>query len=297
MDARDEALIARFEDHLRAERGASVHTRRAYLHTLRALADHLHGVGRDLRSARRVDLRGFLFQVGRGRAPATVARHVSAIRAFYRWQLRTGGMSASPAGDLLPPKVGSRLPDALSERAAAALYEVPLSPRDEAILEVLYGCGLRVGEVSALDRQDVDLERRTLRVRHGKGGKERIVPMGPPATSALGRLMGTYTDDLPHLFRNARGGRMSPRSIRRVVRKAGILAGSPGLHPHALRHSFATHLLDRGADLRGIQELLGHASLSTTQRYTHVSVDGLREVYRRAHPHARADREGGPDAD
>ena len=160
---------------------------------------------------------------------------------------------------------------------------------------MLYGCGLRVAEVSGLDREDVDLEQGLLRVRRGKGGKERIVPMGPPAARALSRLLDETGEDGAHLFENSRGNRLSPRSIRRIVRQVGLRVGAPGLHPHALRHSFATHLLDGGADLRGIQELLGHASLSTTQRYTHVSVDALRDVYRKAHPHAQ--RGTGPEGD
>ena len=240
-----------------------------------------------------MDLRTFLFEVGKGRASATVARHVAAIRTFYQWLLRTEQIASSPADDLQPPKVGQRLPHVLSVERADELFEQELSPRDHALVEVLYGCGLRVGEVSGLDREDVDLTEGLVRVRHGKGGKERIVPLGPPAARAVHRVLLELDGDEGPLFLNRRGGRLSPRSIRQIVRKVGVAAGAPGLHPHALRHSFATHLLDNGADLRGIQELLGHASLSTTQRYTHVSVDGLRDVFRRAHPRAR--RSGGPE--
>ena len=285
--------LSRFLDFLRVERGASDHTVRAYRRTLCLLADYLAERQADLLTAGRMHLRSFLFEVGRGRAPATVARHVAAMRTFYQWLLRTGQLTASPADDLQPPKVGQRLPHVLSEERAEALFEGELSARDLALMEVLYGCGLRVAEVSGLDREDVDLTEGLVRVRHGKGGKERIVPLGPPAARAIHQLLLQLNGDEGPLFLNARGGRMSPRSIRRVVRKAGLLADSPGLHPHALRHSYATHLLDNGADLRGIQELLGHASLSTTQRYTHVSVDGLRDVFRKAHPRAR--RVGGPE--
>lgn len=295
----DESLIHRFLDALRVERGASRHTIRAYERTVFDLAGHLAGRGRDLRTADRTALRGFLFHVGRGRAPATLARHISGLRTFYRWLLRLGELESSPAEDLQPPKVGMHLPMVVSEGRAAELFELGLTPRDVALLEVLYGSGLRVSEVSALDRDDVDLEERLIRVRAGKGGKDRQVPLGPPAARALARVIESLLDDEPAVFRNARGGRLSPRSIHRIVRQAGIRSGAPGLHPHALRHSFATHLLDAGADLRGIQEMLGHASLSTTQRYTHVSVDALRNVYRQAHPHARrpASTSGGPTED
>lgn len=292
----DQPLIDRYCEALRVERGASEHTVRAYRRTLMDLATHLQGQGRGLREADRRTLRGFLFHAGRGRAPATLARHVSGIRTFYRWMLKLEMIEASPAEDLQPPKVGTRLPVVVSERAADEIFELGLSPRDTALLEILYGCGLRVSEVSGLDRDDVELAEGVVHVRRGKGGKDRLVPIGPPAARAVEALLATLHDDEPHLFRNARGARLSPRSIRRIVKEVGIRSGSPGLHPHALRHSFATHLLDAGADLRGIQEMLGHASLSTTQRYTHVSVDALRNVYRKAHPHARKSptEPGGP---
>lgn len=291
--------VDRFLDHLRVERGASQHTIRAYAFTLRALEEHLDNQagGRLAGAADRNHLRALLFRLGRGRQPATLARHVAALKAFYLWLLRIGEIEVSPAAELVTPKVGSRLPDVLSQVAAAELFDdpEPADPepgaplRDRALLEVLYGCGLRVSEVSALDQMDVDLAAATVHVRRGKGGRARIVPMGPPAVAAVADLVQTLTGDEPALFRNARGRRLLPRSIWRVVRRAGLGAGSPGLHPHALRHSFATHLLEGGADLRAIQEMLGHASLSTTQRYTHVSVDALRGVYRSAHPHARRD--------
>ena len=169
-----------------------------------------------------------------------------------------------------------------------------------AVLEVLYGCGLRVSELSALDVEDLDLKQATLAVRKGKGGKERRVPMGPPAVRGLSAWLEERPEvDHRAVFLNTRNSRLSPRSIRRLLRRVGIASDNPGLHPHALRHSFATHLLGNGADLRGIQEMLGHASLSTTQRYTHVSVEGLREVYRRSHPHARRRKstQGGSEAD
>jgi site-specific recombinase XerD len=282
----DDRLLSRFLDHLRVERGLSAHTLRAYTRTLTDLRQTLCDV--NFNSAERMHLRRYLFQVASGKAPATQARHVAAIRTFYRWLLREGHVTQSIAEDLQPPKIGQHLPNYISVPQADELVEeATLSVRDRAILEVLYGCGLRVAEVSGLDQDDLQLEIGVVVVRRGKGGKERRVPIGPPAADALRALLETLPCGESHVFRNARGGRLSPRSIRRIVAKAGQVAGLSGLHPHALRHSFATHLLDAGADLRGIQELLGHASLATTQRYTHVSVEALLNVYRGAHPHAR----------
>lgn len=285
----DPALRERFLDHLKAERGASAHTRRAYDRTLTDLGAHLADTGRTFATARRVDLRSFLFHAGRGRAPATVARHVAAIRTFYGWLQETETLVRSPADDLQPPRVGRRVPRYVTVQGADRLLadDAPLSGRDRALLEVLYGGGLRVGELVALDPTDVDLHAGLVRVRRGKGGKERRVPIGPPAVEAVRAWLAVRPEAAEALFVDARGRRMSDRSARRVVARSGHHIGAPDLHPHALRHSFATHLLDAGADLRAIQELLGHASLSTTQRYTHVSVQGLLDVYRAAHPHAR----------
>ena len=289
----DEELRRRFLQTLEVERGASVHTRRAYGRTLERLAASLEGRGLGYTSARRQDLRGFLFEVGRGRSGSTVARHVAALRTFYRWLEKTGTVPASVAEALQPPRASQRLPHVVSERRAQVLLEeTPLPAQVRALLEVLYGAGLRVSEVSQLDLADVDAAQGLVAVRRGKGGKERRVPLGEEGWSAVAAWLEERGDAPGPLFVNDRGGRMSPRSIRRRVEKAGQLAGVPGLHPHALRHSFATHLLDRGADLRGIQELLGHASLGTTQRYTHVSVDALLATYQRAHPHASDPEDG-----
>jgi integrase/recombinase XerC len=285
----------RFQDHLRVERGASRHTLRAYDRTLSGLEAHLGARGRDFPNATRVDLRSFLFHVGRGRGPSTLARHVAAIRTFYAWLMEVEGLSTSPADGLGPPAIGRHLPQTLSVARARALLDQPILPsRDRALLELLYGAGLRVGEVVALDWSDLDLHARMVRVRAGKGGKERRVPFGPPAQQALQRWRLETPVRGDAVFLDARGQRLSDRSARRIVARAGRQAGIPRLHPHALRHSFATHLLDAGADLRGIQELLGHESLSTTQRYTHVSVQTLLASYRAAHPHARK-RDGEED--
>ena len=288
----DAALRERFLEHLRVERGLSEHTLRAYGRTLERLAVSLTAKGRSFATARRVELRGFLFEVGRGRSSSTLARHVAAVRTFYRWLVREEVVAQSVADGLQPARSSQRLPDVVSEsRARALLEEVPLEAQDRALLEVMYGAGLRVGEVSALDVFDLDRGSGVITVRRGKGGKERRVPLGQAGLAAVERWLAERGADEGPLFLNARGGRMSPRTMHRRVERAGQLAGVHGLHPHALRHSFATHLLDRGADLRGIQELLGHASLGTTQRYTHVSVEALVATYRRAHPHA----EGGGD--
>jgi integrase/recombinase XerC len=280
-----------FLSYLSAERGASVHTLRAYGRTLERLEVHLELSSRTVVDAGRVDLRGFLFQVGRGRSAATLARHVCAIRAFYRWLAREGRVDPSLANRLKPPKVQSALPHVVSAQSASLAMAAPaegrFGQRDVALLEVLYGAGLRVAEVSSLDWADVDIERSVLAVRRGKGGRPRRAPMGPPCVAALVALRGARAGKEGPVFLNTRGSRLSTRSIRRVVADVGRRVGQPGLHPHALRHSFATHMLDAGADLRSIQELLGHRSLSTTQRYTHVSVRRIQSVYSQAHPHAR----------
>lgn len=295
--AEDLALIERFVAHLQAERGASVHTTRAYRHTLLRLAERQAGEGKTLLTATRVDLRGLLFGLGRGRQPATLARHVAALRTFFGWLVDTGRLAASPADDLQPPRVGRHLPRVLSTDEANDLFEAPTQPgalsvRDRALIELLYGAGLRVGEAAALDRGDLDLVAGLIHVRQGKGGKARLVPAGPPAVEALSAWLAVSGAEEGPVFTNARGGRLTARSMHRVVHKLGLLADVPGLHPHALRHSFATHLLDAGADLRGIQELLGHANLSTTQRYTHVSTEGLLATWRKAHPHGTGARRG-----
>ncbi len=294
MTAADPQLIDRYLDHLRVERGLSDNTRRAYRFTLDGLARHLDDHGTSLLQARRIQVRAFLFEAGRGRSSSTLARHVAAIRTFYKWALRLELIEASPVEDLQPPRVGRKLPRFLSRAEATELLDTPstattVSIRDQALLEVLYGAGLRVGEASALDRSDVDLVQGMVRVRHGKGNKERRVPLGPPAVGAIRAWLATSPGDEGPLFTGQRGQRLSPRSMRHVLKKLGDRTGIANLHPHALRHSFATHLLDAGADLRGIQELLGHASLSTTQRYTHVSVEALLDVYKNAHPHAKRD--------
>ncbi|TVQ91713.1 MAG: tyrosine recombinase XerC [Deltaproteobacteria bacterium] len=280
------ALLLAYRDHLRAERGASQHTERAYLHTLRRLQAWLMDRELSVVHATPVHLRSFLLSVSEGNQSATLARHISALRTFYLWLVREGVIASSPAEGLRTPRIGRHLPHVPSTSACDTLFEQPASARDRALVELLYGAGLRVSEAAALSWEDLDLKRGLVHVREGKGGKPRQVPLTPPAVQALralseGRATGA-------VFRNRRGGRLTDRSMRRIVRKLGLKAGVGGLHPHAFRHAFATHLLDGGADLRAVQEMLGHRSLSTTQRYTHVSVRSLRATHRKAHPHGRA---------
>lgn len=293
--------LACWLDVLRVERRVSPHTLRAYAGDLRGLDAFLEAQGLGLRDADRHQLRAWMVRdrprsrEGGEPAPATLARRTSALRSFYRWMLEEGRVERDPTARLGRPKVPPRAPRFLDVDEAATVVENPtqsgrLALRNQALLELLYGAGLRVGEAVGLDWGDLDLHQRLVRVR-GKGDKERVVPFGPPAAEALDRWAATLPERRGAVFRNARGGRLSSRSAWRIVRDAGAANGVPGVHPHALRHSCATHLLGAGADLRGIQEQLGHASLGTTQRYAHVDAAHLLSVYRRAHPHARAERD------
>ncbi len=297
-----DADLTRWLDAIRAERGASRHTLRAYRGELEGLAGFLSAQERRLRDADIRALRAWLAETARGTrpAPATLARRIAAVRSFYRWMVDRGLLETNPAARLKPPRVPHRAPRFLDVDEVAEVVERPaqsgrLALRNRALLELLYGAGLRVGEAVALDVPDVDVTERMVRVREGKGGRDRTVPFGPPCAEALDRWLQAR-GGAPHegpLFLNNRGGRLSSRSAWQVARDAGAINGIADVHPHALRHSCATHLLGAGADLRAIQEQLGHASLSTTQRYTHVDAAHLLRVYRAAHPRAAR----GPDAD
>ncbi len=233
-----------------------------------------------------------------GLAPATIARRLAALRTLYRHLMLLGVRADNPAAELVPPRRIRRLPRTLSPSEAERLIEAangttPRALRDAAIVELLYGAGLRVGELVSLERGSIDLDERLVRAL-GKGSKERIVPVGRRATEALRRYLSRgrpYLDrrHRPELFLNAKGGPLTRAGVFLILRK---LAGKAGLeperiHPHLLRHSFATHLLEGGADLRSVQEMLGHADLSTTELYTHISDARRREMYFQAHPHAR----------
>lgn len=288
-------------EYLTAARGASPHTLRAYRGDLRSLASYLQRrrPDRRLRDASRRELRGWLASLGSvdsRLAPASLARRVATLRSFYGWMVREGRLEQSPAARIRPPRVARRVPRLLEVPEAAVVVENPpqkgiLALRNRALLELLYGAGLRISELVSLDRVDVDCEERLVRVRDGKGGKDRIVPFGPPAAAAIDALVRNLSpeglDDTPALFRNHRGGRLGVRSARRIVKQAGDEAGVDGVHPHALRHACATHMLSGGADLPTIQKQLGHESLATTERYTHVDPAHLLRVYRGAHPRAR----------
>jgi len=248
-------------------------------------------------------LRAWLGVLARTRSPTTIARKIAAVRAWMRWLVRRGDLEKGAADELMMPKKRQTLPTLLSQDAAKEVVTSPgdsaTGARDAAILELLYGSGLRLSECTLLDSGDVDLAAQTARIL-GKGRKERIVPIGGKSKIALERWLfarselvhpRTRAQDPHALFLSARGRRLSQRAVENIVKKYGALgAGRADLHPHALRHSCATHLLDGGADLRSIQEILGHASLSTTQRYTHVSLDHLLRVYDASHPLAKKNK-------
>ncbi|MBV8359205.1 MAG: tyrosine-type recombinase/integrase [Deltaproteobacteria bacterium] len=241
-------------------------------------------------------VRNYLAELLRGGSSrATVQRRLFAIKAYFRWRELVAGKS-NPVYAMRAPKAEKRLPQVLNERDTAALVEADDSMntwarlRDRAILEVLYSAGLRVSELTGLDWRDIDEELGLVMIRSGKGGKDRLIPIGEPALDALrawrAAMPGTPSTNHP-VITNLRGSRLTPRAVQNIVARRLVQAGiNTPITPHGLRHSFATHMLNAGADLRSIQEMLGHSSLTTTQRYTHVSVHHLKEVYRRAHPRA-----------
>jgi integrase/recombinase XerC len=231
----------------------------------------------------------------RNRKAATVQRRLFAIKAFFSWRERTLG-AASPARVIRSPKSARRLPSVLAQDEVRRLIEdgiPPLKPagiRDRAIMETLYSSGLRVSELCGLDWRDIDSDIGMVMVRRGKGNKDRLVPIGEPALTALAqwrRAMPIACEPTAPVFTNLRGGRLTPRAVEAMLARRLEACGlRTAITPHGLRHCFATHLLNNGADLRSIQEMLGHASLATTQRYTHLNVDHLKQVYHRAHPRA-----------
>jgi len=288
---------------LAVEKGRSPATLGAYRRDLGAYVRWLDG--RELSDVDEADVAAHVAHLrARGRAPATVARATVAVRSLHRFLFADGRVPSDAAAAVDVPRVPQGLPKALPEPQVEALLASPvgadpLARRDRALLEVLYGGGLRVSELTGLSLSDVDLQARLLRVL-GKGAKERVVPVGRPAAEALGGWMcpsgrgailderAVKRDDLDAVFLNARGRRLSRQGAWLVVRRHGDRVGlGEVLTPHVLRHSCATHLLDHGADVRTVQELLGHVSISTTQRYTAVSQRRLREVYDAAHPRAR----------
>ena len=299
VTAMSRAIDAFLED-IERRRGLSLHTVKSYRSDLLQLATFLED-SLGLRSFRQVDvlsLRAFLAELHeRGASRASTARKLASVRTFFRYLTREGLVGDNPARLVSTPRLDRKIPPRLEQEEVERLLEAPgdgtpLGRRDRAILELLYATGLRVSELVGLDLETLDLANRLVRV-FGKGGKERIVPFGEPAADALGRYLsgrlalvrqGPGTDAL---FLNARGGRLTARSVRRILdrylRQAALRAS---LSPHSLRHAFATHLLERGCDLRSIQELLGHQSLATTEKYTNLSTERLLDVYEKTHPKA-----------
>jgi integrase/recombinase XerC len=303
----DESLAA-FLRHLSGERRASPRTVTEYGRDIEGLAAFARERGSkaadDVRAVDVYLLRSWLATLARRHAPSSISRKVAATRTWMRWLRRRGHVTTCPADELATPKVRRGLPTLLSVDAAKEVVEVPANEtpagvRDRAILELLYGSGLRVSELCGLDLDAIDLAGATARVL-GKGSKERVVPLGRACVEALQRWIlvrprmlhpRRKTQDPRPVFLTTFGARVYPRAVHKLVRAHGAAgAGRADLHPHALRHTCATHMLDGGADLRSIQEMLGHASLSTTQRYAHVSMEHLMRVYDAAHPLARAKR-------
>ena len=297
------AVLGDYERHLSAERDLTAHTVRAYLADVASLLEHATRLGHadvvdvDLRA-----LRSWLAkQQTMGRSRTTIARRATAARVFTAWLARTGRTPTDAGASLGSPKAHQTLPPVLRADEATGLIEAavshaddrsPVGLRDVAMLELLYATGIRVGELVGLDVDDVDRERNVVRVL-GKGRKERTVPFGRPAARALqfwlrhGRPLLATEESGPAVFLGARGRRIDQRAVRSMVHhRIAEVPGAPDIGPHGLRHTAATHLLEGGADLRSVQELLGHASLATTQLYTHVSTDRLRRAYQQAHPRA-----------
>jgi integrase/recombinase XerC len=286
-----------FLRHLELERNASPNTIRAYGEDLAQFTEHLRReLGREPRpeDADHLAIRGFLAELHRrGLRKSSSARKLAGLRTFFGYLCREGRLETNPARILATPRKEKRIPSVLDEAQVLSLLDMPGSGleavRGRAILELLYASGIRCAELVSLDRGEVDLDARMVRVL-GKGRKERVVLFGHRAQEALRAWMPARARLRPKsdaLFLNARGGRLTDRSVRALVsRRVEQAALARRCSPHTLRHSFATHLLTRGADLRAIQELLGHASLSTTQRYTHVDTRHLLEVYKKAHPRA-----------
>jgi integrase/recombinase XerC len=306
------AVVEDYTRHLQLQRQLSPHTVRAYCADVRGLLRHLHRLG--LASLDEVSVRSLrswlAHEQTRGQARSTMQRRSAAARVFFAWAQQSGRVATNPASSLRSPRKERSLPPTLDQADAVAMLDrahAPPAPepatvgqprsravacRDVAMLEVLYATGVRVSELCGLDLPDVDTERRVLRVL-GKGRKERAVPVGLPALRALAQWL---TEGRPGLatvasgaavFLGERGQRIDPRVVRRVVHAAlSRVEGAPDLGPHGLRHAMATHLLEGGADLRSVQEMLGHASLATTQIYTHVTDERLRQAYAQAHPRA-----------
>jgi integrase/recombinase XerC len=302
-----ETALAAFETYLTAEKRASAHTIRAYLHDLGELCAHARAVLGRAPKLEELDAgmcRSYLASLHGRNDAVTIGRKLSSLRAFFRLAVRRRLTGGSPVAALRAPKRARRLPAFLGKDDVGRLLDGRDPRRDadagtlaleKALFEVIYGAGLRVSEACQLDTGDVEADGAGafVRVRQGKGRKDRIVPLGTKARRALDDYAGHRSARLTGrgagaaLFVTRRGLRIGPRAVRRLLARREQMTGTPGVSPHALRHSFATHLLGEGADLRAIQEMLGHASLRTTQRYAHVDIDHLMAVYDKSHPRAR----------
>ncbi|MDR1922041.1 MAG: tyrosine recombinase XerC [Candidatus Adiutrix sp.] len=296
-------ILENFRQYLIAVKGRSPHTVKAYTAETAAFGAFLRERGRRAwTEADKGEIRAFLFELKKSRANVSVSRALSSLRAFYRWMIREGETDFNPAASVTSPKLPKKQALFMTEREAEAFLEEEdeggdadgLALRDQAVFELIYSTGLRVGELAGLDLPDVELPSLKLMVRRGKGGKDRLVPFGEPAAEALRAWLAVRADFYKAglsgeaVFLGRRGRRLGDREIRRTLDKRLAGAGLDAQYsPHSLRHSFATHLLSAGADLKAIQEMLGHSSLATTQRYTHLDLERLRRVYRAAHPRAR----------
>ena len=304
MSENFEKLIAAFTRHLEVERSLSVHTIRAYIGDLESLLNHLETIGvTDISQLELVHLRSWLAnQQVKGGARTTLSRRAVSVRLFTKWAVKNKCLAKDVAATLATPKGHRTLPEVLdiadaktamdSLATRASEEETPISLRDVAMVELLYATGARVAELCGLDVSDIDYDRQTIRVL-GKGNKERTIPLGNPAMKALNVWLKEGRDSIKNslsgnaVFLGARGKRIDQRTVRTVVYNAlQAIEGIERMGPHALRHSAATHLLEGGADLRTVQEILGHASLATTQIYTHVSTERLQKAFKQAHPRA-----------
>jgi integrase/recombinase XerD len=296
MAIREEKLLESFLDGAWAERGLSRNTLKSYRYDLSQLSLHLEKEGRDLLHASREDILHFLAtQVQAGRSPRSLSRYLSSFRQFYQWLLREGRIQKDPSALIESPKLGRGLPKALNEQQVVVLLEVPdvdtpLGLRDRTMLELMYATGLRVSELVKLEIINMGINQGVVRVM-GKGGKERLVPLGEEALSWMQRYLRESRPglmkggDCPLVFVTARKAGMTRQAFWYAIRKHAAAAGiTQPVSPHMLRHSFATHLLNHGADLRVVQLLLGHSDLSTTQIYTHIAREGLKQLHSEHHP-------------
>lgn len=282
-----EFLFSKIDDfilYLQKEKNYSIHTLRAYKKDLESFFDFLRE-----KKKSDVDQKVITFFIGfllkYGMDARTVARKLSSLKSFFKGLKKMGIISENPAETIKTPKIKKHLPGFLSYDQIKKALEID-DPRNRAIMEILYSCGLRAGELVGLNISDIDFNRDEVKIK-GKGDKQRIVPLGRAAKDAVLKYVDVRKSNVPQLFLNYRGGRLTTRSIQYIVRKHLMkLARAAGTNPHILRHSFATHLLENGADLRAVQELLGHSSLSTVQIYTHLTTKRLKEIYIKKHPRA-----------